>query len=75
MKNNLLKVLNYKNQNYQIIGELNDNEKANLLKKYYISPFFKFKRFVKKIIFFCFNFFLKKKSFFIKIKIIKLCQK
>ena len=61
MQKDLFKVLDYKNQDYEIIGELDENEKKNLQKKYDISPFFKFKRLVKNILFFFLNLLLKKK--------------
>ena len=61
MQNDLFKVLDYKNQDYEIIGELDENEKKNLQKKYDISSFFKFKRLIKKILFFFLNLLLKKK--------------
>lgn len=75
MQNNLSKVLDYKNQDYEILGELNENEQSNLSKKYYISPFFKFKRLVKKIIFICINFFLKQKIPLLKSRSLKNVEK
>ena len=75
MQNDLFKILDYKNQDYEILGELNENEQSNLSKKYYISPFFKFKRLVKKIIFIFINFFLKQKIPLLKSRSLKNVEK
>ena len=71
MQNELQKVLDYKNQNYEIIGEFNEEERKNLLEKYSVSPFFRFRRFVKKTIFFFIKLFLKRKLPLIKSRSLK----
>ncbi len=74
MQNELQKVLDYKSQKYEIIGEFNDQERKNLLKKYSISPFFRFRRFVKRIIFFFINLFFKKKLDLVKSRSLKTVE-
>ena len=69
MQNELQKVLDYKNQNYEIIGEFNEEERKNLLEKYSVSPFFRFRRFIKKTIFFFYKLIFEKKVATNKIKI------
>mgnify|MGYP001185280535 CR=1 FL=1 len=60
LQKELIKILDYRNYDYEIINELDQIQHKILLKKYSVSIFFKIKRLIKKILYLFINFIFKK---------------
>lgn len=61
MKYEFKKILDYKNQNYKVVGEVSPNEYKHFFQKHNVSFIFKVKRIIKNGLFLILNLFSKKK--------------